>query len=121
MNDGFTFHPVLNGAIDVPNSAAMGDHRVEIFEKLVKAGYTKRQAGLMTGAVSAWMFDSEWDRGRSQSTRYRFLKALREHCGLDLREPCNFQPLAAGIKPQVVEIRELEVTDLPDWYRGTTE
>lgn len=47
----------------------------------------------------------------------RYVKALREVCGLDLRRPCNVRSMAASIKPRVLEAREMDVADLPSWYR----
>lgn len=106
-----------NSEIETMNAGALSNYGSEVRAKLVSAGISERQAGLMANAVSGWLAGQVWDQGLGRRQRYNYLKALREHCGLDLRRPCNVRSLAACVKPRVLEARELELMDLPDWYR----
>lgn len=106
-----------NQEVETMNAGALSNYGSEVFERLVTAGYSERLAGTMTDKVSGWLAGQPWDRGLARPTRYKYLKALREHCGLDLRRPCNVRAMATCIKPKVLEAREMEITDLPDWYR----
>lgn len=106
-----------NSKVDTMNAGAMSNYGVEVKQRLVDAGIPERQASMMRNAVSGWLAGQPWDDGLSERTRYRYQKALREHCGLDLRKPSNVRCLAACVKPKVLEARELNFSDLPDWYR----
>ena len=111
-----TLHRV-NSEVATMNAGALSDYGSDVRAKLLAAGVSERQAGLMANAVSAWLSGQVWDVGLGRSQRYSYCKALREHCGLDLRRPSNVRALATCVKPRVLEARELELTDLPDWYR----
>lgn len=106
-----------NGEVSTMNAGAMSNYGVEVRQKLVEAGYSERLGCLMANAVSGWLSGQVWDHGLSRPSRFRYLKALREVCGLDLRRPCNVRALATAIKPRVLEAREMDVADLPSWYR----
>ena len=107
----------VNGEVSTMNAGALSNYGTEVYEKLVAAGYSERQSRSMTNAVSGWLAGQDWDGGLSKSVRYRYVKALREVCGLDLRRPCNVRALATSIKPKVLEAREMDIADLPSWYR----
>jgi len=108
---------VENSEVDTMNAGALSDYGVEVRQRLLAVGCSSRLAGSMANAVSGWLAGQVWDLGLGRPTRYRYLKALREHCGLDLRKPCNVRALATCVKPKVLEVREMQVEDLPDWYR----
>jgi hypothetical protein len=107
----------MNSQVDTMNAGAMSDYGVEVRERLLAAGYSQRLAGSMSNAVGNWLAGQPWDFGLGRTQRYEWAKALRKHCGLDLRKPCNVRALATCIKPKVLEVREMERSDLPDWYR----
>jgi hypothetical protein len=106
-----------NSEVKTMNAGAMSDYGVEVRKRLIEAGISDRQAGLMANAVSGWLAGQVSNAGLGRSQRYSYLKALREHCGLELRRPCNVRALATCVKPKVLEVRELELADLPVWYR----
>jgi hypothetical protein len=106
-----------NGEVKTMNAGAVSNYGSALREKLQGAGFSARQAGLMANAVSGWLAGQVWDEGLGKTQRYKYLKALREVCGLDLRRPCNVRALATSIKPRVLEAREMELQDLPSWYR----
>ena len=106
-----------NQEVETMNAGALSNYGSEVYERLVSAGYSERLAGNMTRSVSGWLAGQPWDTGLGRSQRFTYLKALRNHCGLDLRRPCNVRAMATCIKPKVLEAREMEMTDLPDWYR----
>ena len=62
------------------------------------------------GTVNGW-------RGRCRTRLATGWPVRLGICGLDLRKPCNVRALATCIKPKVLEVREMERSDLPDWYR----
>lgn len=106
-----------NSEIETMNAGALSNYGSEVRAKLIGAGISERQAGLMANAVSGWLAGQVWDQGLGVRARQKYCKALRQHCGLDLRRPSNVRALAVCVKPRVLEARELELTDLPDWYR----
>ena len=106
-----------NSRVDTMNAGAMNDYGPEVRQRLLAAGYSDRMAGAMSNAVGNWLAGQPWDFGLGRARRYDYLKALREHCGLDLRRPSNVRSLAACVKPRVLEARELNFSDLPHFYR----
>jgi hypothetical protein len=98
-------------------AGALTDYSDGVVETLRAAGFGERVSGQMANAVAAWIGGGEWDSGLSVPTRYRYLKALRDHCGLELRQRCNVRSMAHRIKPRVLEGRTMTSADLPDWYR----
>jgi hypothetical protein len=106
-----------NTELDTMNAGALSNYGSEVYAKLVAAGYSERLSCSMTNAVSGWLAGQQWHTGLGTRQRQKYCKALREVCGLDLRRPCNVRALATSIKPKVLEAREMDIGDLPSWYR----
>jgi hypothetical protein len=99
-------------------AGALSDYSGDVRARLEANGFGPRRAAAMANAVAAWIGGGEWDSGLSRSTRYEYIAALRNHCGLDLRNRCNVRSMAHSVKPRVLEGRPMTSADLPDWYRS---
>ena len=106
-----------NSEISTMNAGAMSNYGHEVYERLRSVGHTERQARSMANAAAGWLAGQDWSTGLGVRARQKYAKALRETCGLDLRRPANMRALATAVKPVVLEARELDVDEVPDWYR----
>jgi hypothetical protein len=103
--------------ISTLEAGAVLDYRTELYARLLASGVSPRQSAACKEMVLAWMAGSDPREGRTRPTFYRLAKLVRDHCGIDVRVAPKVSVLAARIKPIVVEARELELSDLPDFYR----
>jgi len=104
----------------VRGGAAVIDWSREVIDRCESVLGSRRQAVTAEGVLMRWMNGCDVRGEMSRPTFYRYAKALRLACGVDIRNRPNVVSFGRKLleRASAVEARELGPEDLPSWYRA---